>query len=311
MIELIGVPYDGFGRDGHQARAAEALRAAGLQHALGVAADLSGADLDLPAPDRARASGSGLMNEAALLALTDALSERVAGALAAGRFPIVYGGDCSLLVGAMRGLRDAVGTPGLVFMDGHEDTTPLDVSEDGEAANMEIGLLLGITGKLAPPALRARVPVLGVQALAVLGPRDDELRRELNLGSVAGLGVHLRRCDAVAANPKQAAEDAVDHVRRTASRWWLHIDLDVLDQRIFTAGRVPGDHDYSGGLNWPQLTELTTTAVASGGCAGWSVTIYDPDQDPDGVEAKRIVDFMKRACSSIPNQGSRTFDGRL
>lgn len=36
----------------------------------------------------------------------------------------------------------------LLFVDGHEDTMPLDVSEDGEAANTEIGLLLELTGRL-------------------------------------------------------------------------------------------------------------------------------------------------------------------
>jgi arginase len=86
------------------------------------------------------------MNEASLLALVDALHERVGDALAADRFPIIYGAECSVLLGAMSGLRDYEGRAGLAFVDGHEDTTPLDVSPDGEAANTEVGLLLGITG---------------------------------------------------------------------------------------------------------------------------------------------------------------------
>jgi arginase len=73
-----------------------------------------------------------------------------------------------------------------------------------------------------------------------------------------------------------------------------------MDQTVFTAGRVPGDRDETGGLDWGQLTELTTMALASGGCAGWSVTIYDPEQDPDRAEAKRIVEFMTAVHRSIP-----------
>jgi arginase len=92
----------------------------------------------------------------------------------------------------------------------------------------------------------------------------------------------------------------VGSVREKASSWWLHIDLDVLDQTVFTAGRVPGDRDETGGLNWGQLTELTTTAVTRGRCAGWSVTIYDPEQDPDGFQATRIVEFMTTVHRSIP-----------
>ncbi len=133
-IELIGVPFDGFGRVGHQARAAETLRHVGLEGAFGDREVLCGSDFALPPPEPGRAARSGLMNEAALLAMVDALHERVGAALAADRFPIVYGGECSVLLGTVSSLRDARSRAGLVFVDGHEDTTPLDVSEDGEAA---------------------------------------------------------------------------------------------------------------------------------------------------------------------------------
>jgi arginase len=301
-IELIGVPFDGFGRVGHQARAAETLRRFGLEGAFGDYEVLCGDDLALPSPDPARAPHSGLMNESALLAMVDAIHERVGAALAADRFPIVYGGECSVLLGTVSGLRDVRGRAGLIFVDGHEDTTPLDVSDDGEAANMEIGLLLGITGQLAPTPLRRRLPALESSALAVLGPRDHELRRRLNVASLEDRGVHLRSHDAVAASPAEAAREAVQHVRQTAPGWWLHTDLDVVAQDVFTAGRVPGDHDEAGGLDWAQLTELTTTALACGGCAGWSIVIYDPEQDPDGTQARRIVQLISDVVASLPTK---------
>jgi len=300
-IQLIGAPFDGFGRVGHQARAAEALRDAGLEGAF-VERDVGRTDFALPAPDSGRAAGSGLMNEAALLALAEALREHVGAALAAGRFPIVYGGECSVLLGAVTGLRDHNGRAGLVFVDGHEDTTPLDVSPDGEAANMEVGLLLGITGQLAPARLRRHLPALEPNALAMLGPRDHALRRTLNLASLADRGVSFRGYEAIAADPAQAAREAVAHVRHSAPAWWLHTDLDVLAQDIFTAGRVPDDEDEPGGLDWQQLTELTRTAFECGACAGWSIAIYDPEQDPDGTEARRIVQYVTDAAGSLPDR---------
>ena len=239
------------------------------------------------------------MNEAALLGLVDALHERVGEALSADRFPIIYGGECSVLLGAVSGLRDHHGRAGLVFVDGHEDTTPLDVSPDGEAANMEIGLLLGITGQLAPAQLRRRLPALEPAALAMLGPRDQALRRTLNLASLADRGVFFRGCDAVAAEPAGAARDAVEHVRSSAPAWWLHTDLDVLAQDVFTAGRVPDDEDEPGGLDWSQLTELTSAALACDGCAGWSIVIYDPEQDADGTQARQIVAFVADVVASV------------
>jgi arginase len=297
-IQLIGAPFDGFGRVGHQARAAEALRDAGLEGAFGER-EVGRTDFALPPPDPGRAAGSGLMNEAALLALVEALREHVGAALAAGRFPIVYGGECSVLLGAVSGLRDHHGRSALVFVDGHEDTTPLDVSPDGEAANMEVGLLLGITGQLAPAPLRRHLPALEPAALAMLGPRDHELRRTLNLASLAHRGVFFRGYEAIAAEPAQVAREAVEHVLQAAPAWWLHTDLDVLAQDIFTAGRVPDDEDEPGGLDWQQLTELTLAALACGGCAGWSIAIYDPEQDPDGTEARRIVQYVTDVAGSV------------
>jgi arginase len=291
LIQLIGAPFDGFGRAGHQARAAEALRDAGLEAAF-AEREVARADFVLPAADPRRAPGSGLMNEAALLALVEALREHVGAALAAGHFPVVYGGECSVLLGAVSALRDHQGCAGLVFVDGHEDTTPLDVSPDGEAANMEVGLLLGITGQLAPAPLRRHLPALEPAALAMLGPRDHALRRTLNLASLADRGVFFRGNEMIAAGPAQVAREAVEHVRDIAPAWWLHTDLDVLAQSIFTAGRVPDDEDEPGGLDWTQLTELTAAALACGGCAGWSIAIYDPEQDPDGTEARRIVRYV-------------------
>ena len=97
---------------------------------------VEGDGLLLPPADPGRGADTSLINEAALVAMTDQVGDRVASAVADGRFPLVYGGDCTTLLGTVPALRRA-GPLGLLFVDGHEDTMPLDVSEDGEAANAE------------------------------------------------------------------------------------------------------------------------------------------------------------------------------
>jgi arginase len=290
-IELIGVPFDGYGRTGNQARAASALRDAGLLNVFDGA--IRHDDLDLPAPNPERGRSTSLINEAALLAMTDALNARVGPAVGQGRFPVVYGGDCSALLGVVTGLRDRVGDVGLVFVDGHEDTMPLDVSEDGEAANTEIGLLLGLTGRLLPGSLGHRLPALKREHLVVLGPRDRAWRRQFNVGTLADCGVWLAPLADVAYDPADAGRRAIEHLAGHVDRWWLHIDLDVLDPVEFPAQGLPDVDDEPGGLTWAQLTDLAQAMLSAGGCIGCSIAIYDPDQDPAGTDAANIVRFVR------------------
>jgi arginase len=293
-IEMIGVPFDGYGRAGHQAHAAGALRDAGLRDAFDHHHVIDDDDLALPDPDPTRGPSTSLINEPALLAMTEALNRKVGSAVGAGRFPFVYGGDCSMLLGIVTGLRDHVGDVGLVFIDGHEDTMPLDVSEDGEAANTEIGLLLGLTGRLLTGELGERLPALGPEQLVILGPRDDAWRQQFNVGTLADSGVWMAPLAEVADNPAGTGRRAIEQLSAQVNRWWLHIDLDVLDPAEFRAQGLPDVDDEPGGLTWDQLTDLVMALFTGpGSCVGGSLAIYDPDQDPDGAAAAQIVEFVR------------------
>ena len=73
-----------------------------------------------------------------LCVCSQVLREAVAGALRRGERPLVLGGDCTLLLGAVCGVRDAVGRVALWFVDGHADYLDGRSSPTGEAADIGV-----------------------------------------------------------------------------------------------------------------------------------------------------------------------------
>ncbi|WP_157156767.1 arginase family protein [Diaminobutyricimonas sp. LJ205] len=298
-IALIGVPFDGYGRAGHQAIAAQAMRDAGISAAWAALEVVTDEDILLPAQTPERGIATTLMNEPALVAMTQNLSAAVARAVASDTFPCVIGGDCSALLGIMAGVGGQSGGVGLLVLDGHEDTIPLDVSEDGEAANVEIGLLLGVTGRTMSGPLAELVPTLAPQRLAMIGARDDSWRRRFNVASVEGLGAYARGALAAALAPEHVGREAAAFVTGAGNSWWLHVDLDVLDPEQFPAQRVPGTQDEPGGLTPDQLVGVMVSAARHPGLIGVSLAIYDPDQDVDGAGAQTINLLVREVAVAL------------
>ena len=269
-VEVLGVGFNSNGTDRGVARAPAALRAAGLVEAVR-GRDLGNVSFAGPVPHR---GPSGLLAEEALVSMTGEVRLAVTDALARGTFPLVIGGDCPVLLGAL-----AAGPGGLLFVDGHEDAWPPHESTTGEAADCELGLALG-SAPTSLPDLGRIEPGL----VAVLGARDAD---ELAAAGVPSLRdrVFLRTDEDLHGRVEEQTEHALD---RVGERFWLHVDLDVLSTDALAAV----DYPQPGGLDWGELATITRRALATGGCAGMSVTIYNPDLDPGQTQAGRIVGFL-------------------
>jgi arginase len=287
-IALLGVPTNSAGTTDGVARAPRALRDAGLAARLrraGRLVDLGDVEVDAPSSVR---GPDGIIDAAGLAATLARVRAQTAAAVRVGHRPLVVGGDCTILIGTLAGCADVSGTPpGLVFIDGHEDAWPPHASTTGEAADMELGLLLGRSIDGVEPSLRAQIPELDPARVVILGARDWAELDDASVESLEGT-VSLVDDATVRADPGGVAVEAVSRVVAPPSGWWLHIDLDVLSTEALPAVDYPQD----GGLSWADLATLTRSAISAGGCLGATVTIYNPDLDPDGRYALDIVEFI-------------------
>ena len=58
----------------------------------------------------------------------------------------------------------------------------------------------------------------------------------------------------------------------------------------------------AGGLDWGHLHEVALAALADPACGGWSAGTYNPDLDPEGRDAVRIVRFLTETLSVLDDR---------
>jgi arginase len=265
-------------------RLPDALLRAGLADKLGAR---RAARVAPPPHDALRDEATMLMNPRAIAGYSVALADAVGPAVDAGEFPVVLGGDCSIVLGSLLALRRR-GRYGLLFVDGHADFYQPEVEPTGEAASMDLALATG-RGPDVVTNVEGRRPLVRDEDVVLFGPRDAEQAahygsqpvpdalRTLDLDEIRLLGV----------NP--AARAAVAHLAREGlDGFWIHCDVDALDDAIMPAV----DYRMPGGLSWGELTITLRTAMATGRAVGLELTIFNPRLDPDGAIARDLVDAV-------------------
>lgn len=233
--------------------------------------------------------GDGVFNAAGIAAYSVKLADRVGAILDDGGFPVLLGGECSILLGPALALARR-GRFGVAYLDGHSDFRHLGNSSHVGAAGGEALAL--VTGRGQPDLtdLEGRGPYVRDGDAAVLGIRDDDWSDELrDVGIETWEASRIRKEGA-----DTAATSVAAHLQRDGIEgFWVHLDVDILDPSVMPAVDSPDP----GGLDADEFVTLLTGLVQAPGCVGMHVGIFDPDLDPDGKLAAYLTDLLVTALA--------------
>jgi arginase len=284
---VIGVPIDSVGRAGGTEHAPRAVREHGLVKRLDAQ---DAGDLDVRIRGEERDPETGLLGSADVLAMTAAVRAATREIVERGERPLLLGGCCSLVPGALAALRDARGGPvGVVLVDGHVDVYDGTLSPTGEAADMPMSVALG----LGPAAwVEAAGGIAADPARYVaLGARDPEEADDI----APLLAGPLEEVEVV--GPAELRAQGFAHAAKRAiarlGTFFVHLDVDVLDQDEMPAT----DYLMPAGLTWEELHELLRPFGRAEHLVGLSLGCLNPDKDPQGTYTQRTVDLLSATLS--------------
>lgn len=245
-----------------------ALLDAGLRERLDAA---DGGRVDAGPYDPRRDPETGVLNPYGIAQHSMRLADAVGGVLDRGGFPVVLGGDCSILLGNLLALRRR-GRFGLYFVDGHTDFYQPSAEPNGEAASMDLALATG-RGPRVLTDLEGRNPLARDEDVVAFGFRDSAESAQAGMQPLPprlrAIGLDQVREVGVAA----AAREAVGWLDvGGAAGYWVHLDVDVLDDAVMPAV----DYRLPGGLSWDELETVLRTAMSGGRAVGLDVTIFNP-----------------------------------
>ncbi len=272
---------------------ANALREAGLQDAVGAVsceamsepylATTVDPETSLPEPQAVRKF------------LLD-LAGKVEKACSDDYMPLVVGGDCTILLGCLAGAKRQ-GNLGLLFIDGQTDFHPPGRGKT-EPASMDLYLATG-RGPDVYSKLEGEAPLVEDRDVVCLGYRTGD--RPFTGGDTSQAALSVVDTDIVCLPLDQirkrsfgnAVDKALKHLCADGREFWLHLDVDALDDAVMSAV----DYRLPDGLSVGETVEIIRRAVKTGRLRGINVTIFNPTLDWDGSQAKLLVDLLGTALN--------------
>lgn len=243
---------------------------------------------------RQRDADTHCINTAAIKEFSVSLGNALSESVNNGCFPLVLGGDCSILLGIMPALKSK-GTLGLIFLDAHADFYEPEKSITGEVADMDLAMVTG-RGPEVLTNLQGHKPYVKDENVIHIGQRDwEETRKygsqDIKKTNIKSFGLEYIEKKGITIT----AEELLQHAKRLqVEGLWIHFDTDVLSDEVNPAV----DYRLPGGLQFSEVEYLIKALLSTGRIVGMSVTIFNPALDTERTVAKNITETLARAFNS-------------
>ncbi len=218
------------------------------------------------------------------------IADRVAEALAIGMLPLVLGGDHTVALGTLGGLRRGGEPGGVLWIDAHGDLNTPESSPSGNVHGMVLAAALGLLG----PVLDSdawTLPAVDPARLALVGVRSlDEGEREL-----------LRRLDARVytmsdidrIGVERALRESLDHI---AGPGFVHVslDMDSVDPTVAPGVGTP----VRGGFSYREAHLALELVAESQLATALEVVEVNPILDRENETASLAVELVASALGA-------------
>jgi arginase len=291
-IALIGAPSSAAAFFPGSEKAPAALRAAGLVEKLQAAGyeivDHGDCAPRLFADDEEHRRARNLTE---IVAGLNDLKLRAELAVKSGALVLVLGGDCAQVIGLLSAARRYYKHINLLWFDRDADLNTPATTPSGRIDGMVVAHIIG---KGAPELVRfwsenplVREPDVTLFGLERLDPPEQEFLSRSPLRHNYAGDIHSQ-------GAAKSAQEALGQVHADAREFVLHLDTDVIAQEEFPAVNVPG----TGGLNFEDVRVAFLEFVKHKNLLGLDVAQYNPEKDPDGSGAQKLVTLLVEALTA-------------
>lgn len=159
-------------------------------------------------------------------------------------------------------------------------------SRPGAAAGMDLALVTGRGEALLTEWPGIDGPLVSDAAVIQLGERELFLE-DYEWPDIADTDIlRISIFEALALSDTELTNMILGRLNTfTEIPYWIHLDLDVLDGLEMAAVDCPG----TPGLSSQKLENICRTLFRHTRCYGITVTIFDPDLDPEGASARLVL----------------------